>query len=153
MVALHRHAHPMQDLDQSPGRHILQMLFNQLSDIVLKRRTVQLVDLRQQTLLRRARTTTGRIQLLNFLEDGNDRLLAFAGDHHDVGNRSDEEAVIIQLADQNLGQRQQLVGNVRRRQLGRQVLLQRFFLCLGIEETLTTLLRICLLYTSPSPRD
>ena len=138
-VALQRHARLAQDLRDVPLGDVREVAFDELADVLAERRAVELVELGEQTFLRRARAASGRVEVHDLAEDGEYLRLARARDHLHVRDRADEPPVGVQLADEDLGEGDVRGVDVGHRELAEEVFLERLLLRLRVEEPLAAL--------------
>ena len=134
-VALVAHAQVLLHGREAPRADVVEVVaLEDLADLLLVRRAVELVQLREKALLHARRPAAGRIELGDLPQHAADLRLALAGDHHEVRDRPVEVARRVQFADEHLRKRIVLRVDVRGRQLVDEVLLERLLRRLGVEE-------------------
>ena len=124
------------------GRRILEVLVDQQPDLILPRRIVEFLHLRQQHLARIASPAAHGIELLDLAQDGEDAFLLRLQDHLDVRQRFLEVAVVVDVLDQQFGERTVRIADVRIGNLLLQVFLERLLLDLAVEHGLAPGLRV-----------
>ena len=99
------------------------MALDQRAHLVLPRRVVQFLHLRQKAFAQVARAATERVEHPYRRQHAENVLLVRAGGHYDVRYGSAEVAVVVDVADQHFGQRVVGSGDLGERHLRLQVLL------------------------------
>ena len=124
------------------GRRILEVLVDQQPDLIFPRRIVEFLHLRQQHLARIASPAAHGIELLDLAQDGEDAFLLRLQYHLDVRQRFLEVAVVVDVLDQQFGERTVRIADVRIGNLLLQVFLERLLLDLAVEHGLAPGLRV-----------